>query len=221
MAAGRTIRLDLAMTASCDNGTPSEFDLRELDKFRQLSDHLEIAMARAMDYCAEHSICPPQWLVEAAASIMIDLIKREKTTRRGCKGGLVAMFRQDFRDQERWDAVKQVRETREKFRRDGKALKEMPESRATDGHKRYNEKLRKWLELGTFACASTLLVGRDAGVVSPHAVRKSFRKVEATLEGPVPPAGAWFSEAFLKKLGLQGYSERKPGTNMFNILGLV
>jgi hypothetical protein len=222
MVVDRTIREELTMTASCDNGpTISEFHLRELDKFRQLSDHFEIAMARAMDYCAEHNVCPPQWLVAAAASIMIEQIKREKTTKRGCKGSLIAKFRQDFRDLERWDAVKQVREIREKSRRNGKALKAAPESPATDGHKRHHEKQRKWLKQGTFACASKLLVGRDAGVASPFAICKSFRKVEATLKGPVPPAGAWFSEAFLKKLGLQDYSERKPGTNMFGILDLV
>jgi hypothetical protein len=210
------------MTASCDNGpTISEFHLRELDKFRQIPDHVEIAMARAMDYCAEYDVCPPQWLVEAAASIMVEQIKREKTANRGCKGSLIAKFRQDFRDIERWDAVKQVREIREKFRGNGEAFKAMPELPATDGRKRHHEKQRKWLKQGTFACASKLLIGRDAGVASPYAIRKSFRKVEATLKGPVPPAGAWFSEAFLKKLGLQDYSERKPGTNMFGILDLV
>jgi len=116
---------------------------------------------------------------------------------------------------------KQVREIREKLRGNEKALKALPKSPANDGHKRHYERQRKWLKQGTFACASKLLVGRDAGVASPYAIRKSFRKVEATRKGPIPPAGAWFSEAFLKKLGLQDYSERKPGTNMFGILDLV
>lgn len=200
---------------------PSDFDLRELDKFRALRHHKEIAMVRAMDFCAEHRVCPPQWLVEAAASIMIEQLKCEKTTRRGCKGSRIANFRQEFRDVERWDAVKQVREIREKFRRNDKILKAEAELPVTDGWKRHHEKQRRWLKQGTFACASRLLVGRDAGVASPHAIRKSFRKIEGTLKGPTPPAGAWFSEAFLKKLGLQDYSERKPGTNLFGILDLV
>ena|SRR5258708_4004206 len=152
---------------------------------------------------------------------MIERLKCEKTTKRGCKGSRIAKFRQEFRDVERWDAVKQVREIREKLRRNDKTLKAKPELPVTDGGKRHHEKQRKWLKQGTFECASKLLVGRDAGVASPYAIRKSFRKIEATLKGPIPPAGAWFSEAFLKKLGLQDYSERKAGTNMFGILDLV
>jgi hypothetical protein len=200
---------------------PSDFDLRELDNFRALKDHKEIAMVRAMDYCAEHRVCPPQWLVEVAASIMIEQLKCEKTTRRGCKGSRIANFRQEFRDVERWDAVKQVRELRERFRRNDKILKTAPKLLATDRWRMHHEKKRKWLKQGTFECASKLLVGRDAGVASPYAIRKSFRKIEAKLKEPTPPAGAWFSEAFLKKLGLQDYSERKPDTNMSGILDLV
>ena len=109
---------------SCEGyRSPSEFDLRELDRFRRLTKHREIATARAMDYCVKYQIYPPEWLVVEAASLLIELLKREKPTKRGRTASCLARLQHEMWDVERWDAVKTVRELREKCRREEAALK--------------------------------------------------------------------------------------------------
>jgi hypothetical protein len=197
-----------------------KFDLRELDKFRRLTEHKEIATARAMDYCATHQVCPPEWLVAAAASLMIDLLKREKTIKRGRTAGCIARLQHELWNAERWDAVKTVREIREKWIREDKVLKARPRPSGINGYEKHHLKRKKWLEQGTFACASKMLLGRDA-FAGPSTIRASFRKIEATLKRAVPPAGAWFDDLFLKALGLQGGNERKGGRNILDIFDLT
>jgi hypothetical protein len=102
---------------SPDDRTPTDFDLRELDSLRRLDSHQEIAIARAMDYCATHQIHPPEWLVEAAALLVVDLLKREKSTQRGRTASCLARFRHEFWDMERWDAVQEVRRIRSMAKR--------------------------------------------------------------------------------------------------------
>jgi hypothetical protein len=191
-----------------------KFDLRELDKFRRLTEHKEIAMARAMDYCATHQVCPPEWLVVAAAALMIELLKREKTTRRGANASNLARFHQELKDTERWGAVMEVRTIRARARSDDNVLKACPRHVVSDSFKRSHGKRKEWLMQGTFECAASLLEGRDARV-TPYAVRKSFQKVERARKGPSFAGGAWFDHPFLKKLGLQGPLDRKPGKKSF------
>jgi hypothetical protein len=193
-----------------------EFDLRELDKFRKLSAHKEIAIARAMDYCETHDVCPPGWLVAASSALMIDLLKREKTTRRGSNAGHLARFHQELKDTERWDAVMEVRRIRSMAKQDDKVLKSHP-NRATDLYKASHNKRKEWLKQGTFECAAILLERRDAHVTA-YGVRKSYKKVERSLRDPSYRIGAWFEDPFLNKLGLQGVHDRKPGTNTFLFL---
>src|ERR1700689_1763216 len=100
-----------------------EYHLRELDKFRRLSDHKEIGTAGAMDYCARYQVCPPEWLVAAANSLLIELLKREKTKKRGRAGSYIARFRQHLWVTERWFAVKEVHGVRSSATRDDEVLK--------------------------------------------------------------------------------------------------
>jgi hypothetical protein len=199
---------------------PLECDLRALESFRGLTEHREIAIARAMDYCVKNRICPPEWLVEEAASLMIDLLKRERPTRRGRTASCIARLRHEMWDAERWDAVITVREIRERCKREAKALKDHPNEAGLDGHKRRLLTLRKWLSQGTLACAAKLLVGRNA-LASPSTINASYKKMEATRNKSTPPAGAWFDDPFLKELGLQDSHERTTGKNMFDIFALT
>jgi hypothetical protein len=194
-----------------------QFDLQELDKFRRLTEHKEIATARAMDYCATHQVCPPEWLVAAATSLMIDLLKREKTSRRGSNASFLARFHQELKDTERWDAVMEVRRIRSMAKRDDDALKGRPERKVTDRFMRSHKKREEWLKQDIFECAAILLRGRDAHVTA-HGVRKSYKKVEKALKDPSCAIGAWFDDPFLKSLGLQGLHDRKPGRNTFLFL---
>jgi hypothetical protein len=206
------------MQPSCEAcRPPSKFDLRELDKFRRLTEHKEIATARAMDYCETHQVCPPEWLAAAAASLMIELLKREKTSRRGSNASFLARFHQELKDTERWDAVMQVRRVRSEARQDDSALKARPKRQVTDSFMRSHKKRDEWLKQDTFECAAILLRGRDAHVTA-HGVRRSYKKVEKALKDPAYATGAWFDDPFLKRLGLQGLDERKPGTNTFLFL---
>jgi hypothetical protein len=199
---------------------PYDMDLQELDKLRTLSDHPEIATVRAMDYCATHNICPPTWLVASAASLMIELLKREKTSKRGRTASCLARFRQEFWDLERWDAVNEVRRVRGMARRDDEALKTHPKQPVTDAWRRGYQRRRKWLKLGTFECATYFLAGRDAHATA-SAIRTSYRKIEKSLVKASPLVGAWFDDAFLRKLGMQGLLDRKPGAKTFLFFDLT
>src|SRR3954471_5828831 len=75
---------------------------RELDSMRDMIAHKELAVAAAVDYCAEEEICPPPWLVSAAAELMRDLLMKEKAQKRGRAAGHIARYRQDLWDLERW-----------------------------------------------------------------------------------------------------------------------
>ena len=65
-----------------------QYYLRELDSFRRLTEHREIATARAMDYCAKYKICPPEWLVVEAASLLMKWLRRRETDQARTNGKL-------------------------------------------------------------------------------------------------------------------------------------
>lgn len=197
------------MVAHQDNDrTPLETDLRELEKLRRLIAHKEIGIARAMHYCATYNINPPDWLVEEAASLMIDLLKRERSTSRGRTATHLSRFRQESWDLERWFAVHEVRRIRGRVDRDDAVLKDSPDRNATKAWKKHHERLKEWLKAGTFECAVGLLEGRDA-YASPSAIRASYRRVERVRAKPDQAVGAWFDDAFRQRLGLQGASDSK------------
>jgi hypothetical protein len=204
-------------SCSGSDRTPSAFDLRELDKFRRLENHREIATARAMDYCATNQICPPEWLVVEAASLMVELLKREKSTKRGSTSGHLARFHQELKNTERWFAVKEVQRIREMAEQDDNALKANPKRVLPKNFRAQHMRRRAWLDQGTFECAADLLEGRDA-YVSCHGVRSSYMEVEKCRKSPSYNVGAWFDDAFLNKLGLQGALDRKPGKKVFLFL---
>ncbi|WJR78732.1 hypothetical protein [Bradyrhizobium sp. NP1] len=148
---------------------------------------------------------------------MIELLKREKTSRRGSNASFLARFHQDLKDTERWDAVMEVRRIRSRARQDDAALNACRKRKVTVGFMRSHKKRDEWLKQDTFECAAILLKGRDAHVTA-HGVRRSYKKVEKALKDPSHAIGAWFDDPFLKSLGLQGLQERKPGTNTFLFL---
>jgi hypothetical protein len=188
-----------------------EYHLRELDKFRRLSDHKEIATARAMDYCARYRICPPEWLVAAANSLLTELLKREKTSRRGRAGSYLARFRQQLWDTERWFAVKEVHRVRSSAKCDDEVLKSYPDLAVGDDRRKFFEKRKKWLKQGTLECASKILAGRMANT-GTAAIRHSYRKIEnGRKRHPEEMVGAWFDDDFLGALGLQKSYDLKPG----------
>jgi hypothetical protein len=199
----------------------SDFDARELDNLRKLTSHKEIALARAMHYCATNRLCPPQWLVEDVVSLLIELLKREKITRRGRSASRLARFHQELKDVERWFAVKDVQTMRRRARDDETFRRSHPNRDLTEARKRDFEKRRKWLKFDNFECAAKMLVGRDAKT-NPPGIRASYREIENKRKNhPELMVGAWFDDAFLKALGFQTSYERDPGTKFTSYSDLI
>jgi hypothetical protein len=197
-------------------GPVDEMDERELDQLRNLTAHKQIAIAAAMDHCAENEICPPPWLTAAAADLLIALLKCEKSDKRGRATGRIARLQQDLWDIERWDAVLEIRRGR------GIVERELDSSKFYEREPRPNVmKFRAWYRHGTFACASMLLSGRNARA-GIDAIKASYRKVKRNLEDPVEATKYYlFGDRFLKKLGLEGHMDRKPGTKMLPLYNLT
>lgn len=199
----------------------SRFDERELDNLRRLTSHKEIATARALHYCATNQCRPPQWLMEEAAFLLIDLLKRDKGTRRGRNASRLARFRQQLIDTERWLAVKDVQEIRGRAKRDEEALKRLPKLPLDKRRKKHFADRRKWLNHDNFECASKMLKGR-AAKTNAHGIRASYRQIEnERRKHPELMVGAWFDDDFLRALGLQTSCEREPGTKFMSFFDLT
>ncbi len=201
---------------ACDD--VREFDERELEKFSHL-EFAEIGIARALDYCAEHSITPPHWVVQEANELLIRLLRGDKPHRKGRLANYVTQFGQELRDTERWSAVKSVQEIRAAARGDDKVLARLPEKPETEILRRTHAKRKAWLKRDNFECAADLLCGYDA-YATPSAIKRSYRRIENKRKHERGRLGAWFSESFLKKLGLEQIYERRPGHKTFLFIDL-
>jgi hypothetical protein len=148
---------------------------------------------------------------------MVELLKREKSTKRGSTSSHLARFHQELKNTERWSAVKDVQRIRRMARQDDNALKADPKRVLPKTLQERLMKRRAWLGQDNFKCAAELLEGRDA-YVSSHGVRSSYREVQRCCKDPSNNIGAWFDDAFLNKLGLQGAHDRKPGKKAFLFL---
>jgi hypothetical protein len=135
----------------------------------------------------------------------------------GSTSSHLARFHQELKNAERWSAVKDVQRIRQMAKQDNNALKAKPKRVLSKDLRARLMKRRAWLDKGTFECAADLLEGRDA-YVSCHGVRSSYMEVEKCRKTPSYCVGAWFEDAFLNKLGLQGAHDRKPGKKVFLFL---
>src|SRR5262249_25562918 len=96
----------------------AEFDRRELELLRKCYEaKVVLAAPAALHYCLEHDIAPPRWVAEAALLLLCDLLKREKSKRRGRAGGSVARYRQDMIDFLRWNEVDVLRNEQQRSKR--------------------------------------------------------------------------------------------------------
>src|SRR5262245_41561974 len=97
---------------------PEKINQRELDALREVTAHPELATAAALHFCAKYYVCPPEWLVERALELICQLLKREKSSKRGRAAGAITRYQQDLWHLERWDAVKGIQYARQRSRRD-------------------------------------------------------------------------------------------------------
>jgi hypothetical protein len=154
-----------------------------------------------------------------------ELLLREKPHVRGRACGLVARYRQDQIDFERWDAVLQARENQKRVAERVQVLDEHPEFKV---HRpRYLEhelKLLAWLGKDwnrAYEVAAMSLLGRDA-FAGPEAVKASYKRVQKRQKSGVD-AGKYvrFHDEFLFKLGFEHITSRRPGTKMLPIYNLT
>lgn len=201
------------MTCGSENEALNEIHRRWLNILREVTAHSELATAAALHYCAEHHVCPPGWLVDRAAALMCDLLKREKSRNRGRTAGAIARYRQDFWHMERWDAVKAVHRARNKIARNRKILRSI-EKRKESGYQSivsWVENMEAWLRNGTEECAARTLRGRDARA-GTHTMMASYKLVQRSLKNPATASRFHvFDESFLVRLGFPGFFETKPG----------
>lgn len=185
---------------------PLDIDLKHLNMFQKQIPQKEIATARAMYYCAQHEITPPDWLVMKAALALIELLKREKPGKRGRAAGQLARFRYELMHIERWNAVMEVRRIRSSARHDDSVLRAHPDL-DPGGKGRKRERARKaWLKLDNFELAAELLEG-ESSYASPSAIRASYRKVEKAISDGTNMLGVWLDDDFLSKLGVKKHSK--------------
>jgi hypothetical protein len=204
----------------CEPQSPiKDFHDRQLNNLRKMSGLNRLAIAAAMDYCSEYELTPPSWLVAASVDLMVDLLKREKSEKRGRTANSIARYRQDIWDYERYDAVLRVREMRAKARHNVRIGKDYPDHHAT----KHFQKMK--VALGTskdeFEKASLYLTGRDARAAG-DAIRASYRRVVRRHADPkIKDRAVMFSDRFLKKIELQSLTETKPGTKRSSFSGLL
>lgn len=185
---------------------------RELAALEEMSAYNDIAVAAGLYYCAQQGICPPPWLVHRAAELMINMLKREKSQKRGRSGGRIARYRQDMLDFDRWDTVLQIRSLRQRTKEDLRTLSDHPSLKKNYG--KNLEKATKWLRHGTFECASMSLKGSPA-FASPVTVKKSYRRVQAAMRSR--SAGSRYHLIygdFFRRVGLDWPGTFKPGTKI-------
>jgi hypothetical protein len=158
----------------------------ELEHLKIMVDSgVRIAVPAAMAYCAKHRLSPPRWLVIESANMLGDYLSGNLPKERGRSSGIVNRYRQDTIDRERWEAVIEVRENRDRLREEIKKLRALPGRRARDILDECT-KLLDWVGTNNdaaFECAS-LLLARTPAKGGPDAIRTSYRNVERNMRNP-------------------------------------
>jgi hypothetical protein len=194
---------------------------RELEEMRSLTVHRDLAVAAALDYCAEAGIAAPQWVVQGAATLLRELLLREKADGPGRAGNRVSRYRQDQWDLERWDAVEGIRRIRKRTKYDTVLRRQYGQNTKNSREMYHNERTLEWLSQGTFECASRYLAGRDARV-GADAIKASYRRcIERSGPGSFPDRYYLFDARFLAKLGFPDLNDRKSGTKLLPIYNLT
>jgi len=186
----------------------------ELDSLEAVTDHRELAVTAALEYCAEEEICPPQWVIQEASALLIKFLREQKSKNTGRTAGYIARYRQDHWDVERYYAVEEIRRIRSKFEDEIKLIREESKSLGRRFEKRLREleKHLAWFQThGTFESASMFLRGRDARA-SADTIKRSHREVKRRAgNGSTPNRYYTFDDRFLRKLDLPGINDLKPG----------
>jgi hypothetical protein len=179
-----------------------EMELERLQKARDAG--VVIAVPAALDYCLEHDLAPPAWLIQAASDLLCDLLRREKSNKRGRSAGSVARYRQDMVDFVRWNEVEVLGEHQQ---RSIELMTTYPTCPSPSQSGIYAEEAVKAEWLGTsrsriYQCVSEVLERTDA-FGSPESIKRSCRQVRRNERNPAHAFRYYLlPHPFLQKLGI-------------------
>jgi hypothetical protein len=214
----RTRTATMDMRAILRIQDPHEQHLRYLE---EMTSHQEMAAAAALHYCAEHKLTAPDWAIRRGSALICNLLSHEKLDKRGRASGIVARYRQDLMDIERWDAVEIMRREQKHVRGQVERIQEAPYCPAYLREDR--EKMLRWLGHDwprAYECAAMYLRGRRA-YASPAAIRRSYLKVQKHFKGNGDATRyCILDESFLRALGFEGSLDRKRGTKLLPLYNL-
>jgi len=161
------------------------FHAREIDHLATMvRSDVAVAVPAALNYCAEHQLPAPAWLLEAATDLLCDLLKREKSNRRGRAAGFLARYQQDVIDYARWSEVDAVRQKQPEILEEVqhlRTIKDVPRKLLEE-----REKMLAWVGSSlsrAFECSSMLLQGSSA-FGSPEAIKRSYFQVRRNSKNP-------------------------------------
>jgi hypothetical protein len=191
----------------------SALDKRELDYLKAMAQSDQpIAVPEALHYCVKHHANAPRWLLAAAVELLCDLMKREKSKRRGRSGGYIARYRQALIDLERFEEVRSVRQKQMDIREEVEKLRATPNVPPSIMEEREN--MLAWVGGSlnrAFECAAMLLEGSQA-YASPEAMKRSYFKVERNSRDPNKALRYHLLDPqFLRKIGIKYQIESRPG----------
>jgi hypothetical protein len=117
--------------------------------------------------------------------------------------------------------VEAIRRIRSKTEYDAKLRRQYGETPQNSRSMYHQERTLEWLRNGTFECASRYLAGRDART-GADGIRASYRRcIRRSGSGSFPDRYYVLDERFLKKLGIPGLHERRPGTKLLPLYDLT
>lgn len=188
-------------------------DETELEYFKLMTQsRVAVAVPAALHYCAKHELDAPRWLAVAAMELLCDLMRREKSNRRGRSCGHIARHRQDMIDFERWSAVFEVREKQKGIRKQVDEIRAIPT--APRSMLKEREKMLAWVGSSlnrAFECAAMLLEGSEA-YASPEAIKRSYFQVERNSRDPKQALRYHLLDPqFEHKIGIKHQIAARPG----------
>lgn len=181
-----------------------------------------VAVPAALDYCVRNKLDVPPWLAVVATELLCDLMKREKSTKRGRARGFVARHRQDRIDYARWDQVKVVRQKQIELHEQVAALRALPH--IPPGMLQERQRMLDWVGCTlnrAYECAALLLEGSEA-FGGPDAIKRSYFQVERNSHDPGQILRYHLLDPrFLSRLGLKHEIEVRPGKKHVPLYTLV
>ena len=191
---------------------------------------LIVAAGAAADYCEQHRLAAPEWVVAAAAKHLAIAWRKDAPKKRGRVSGAIAECRRYKIDFERADEVDGVRRKQVELREEVEALIRLGEAKDAVSEKKRQllldekKKMLDWVgsDLArAFACASMILLeaGADASGGS-DAVKASYLRVKKATRNPEEAMRYYqFSVRYLRQLGLKTwFDQRQIGKPLYELM---